>query len=147
MNENDAIITVLDKATAAMFAEPENTELRHEFYRAFLQATLFIPTFDEKTGEVAKGETKEQMLPLVVRDGDKNYMMLFDLEDRVAGWAEEGVHCLALPGHVVIEMATEGLHLALNYGCAHSKQFVPEEVAWLKQVVQQSKTSQQNSPG
>ena len=39
----------------------------------------------------------------------------------------------------MIEMATEGLYLAMNVGCERNKQFVPEEIAWLKEVVKNSK--------
>ena len=67
-----------------------------------------------------------------------NFMMLFDHEDRAVAWAEEGVKCITFPGYVAIAMATEGLHLAMNVGTDYAKQFVPEEIDWLKQVVKQS---------
>ena len=70
--------------------------------------------------------------------------MLYEV---ITEWAEEGVHCIALPGHVVIEMATPELYLAMNVGTEHTKQFVPEEIAWLKQVVKQSKEAAEADAG
>ena len=92
---------------------------------------------------MAKGEgaveDPEQALPLIMEADGNNFLMLFDHEDRVVAWAEEGVKCVTLPGYVAIAMATENLHLAMNVGTDYSKQFVPEEIAWLKQVVDKSK--------
>jgi len=109
--------------------------LRNDFYRLFLSSTFYLPTYDEETGGVSVNKQDEKMLPLIMESEGNNYMMIFDLEDRVVEWAEEGAHCIALPGHVIVEMATEGLHLAMNVGTEQAKVFVPEEIAWLKDVV------------
>ena len=132
-------MTALDNALKELRDNPESDDHRNDFYRLFLSTTFYLPTYDEETGEVAKGETGDKMLPLIMEADGENYMMIFDLEDRVAEWAEEGVHCIALPGHVIVEMATEGLHLAMNVGTEHAKQFVPEELSWLKEVVKQGR--------
>jgi len=132
-------MTPLDQALDAFHADPSHTENRHAFYREFLSTILYIPTYDAERGGVAKGEVDDQLLPLIMEADGKNYLMVFDLETRVTEWSEEGAHCIALPAHIVVEMATEELYLALNVGTDHTKQFVPEEIAWLKQVVKQSK--------
>ena len=137
-------MTPIDKALQGLRDNPESDDHRNDFYRLFLSSTFFLPTFDEETGGVAVGETDDQMLPLIMEAEGENYMMIFDQEERVAEWAEEGVHCIALPGHVIVEMATEGLHLAMNVGTDHGKQFVPEEIAWLKEVVKQGREAVEN---
>ena len=67
-----------------------------------------------------------------------NFMMLFDHEDRVVACGEEGIQCITVPGYVAIAMATDELHLAMNVGTDYPKQFVPEEITWLKTVVEKS---------
>ncbi len=135
-------MTPLDKAMKALHEDPENIENRNQFYSLFLQTSFYLPTFDEESGDMAKGEgavkEPEKALPLIMEADGNNYLMLFDHEDRVVAWAEEGVKCVTLPGYVAVAMATEGLHLAMNVGTDYSKQFVPEEIAWLKQIVEKS---------
>ena len=136
-------MTPLDKAMKALNEDPESIENRNHFYSLFLQSNLLVPTFDEKSGDMAKGDGEaadpEKALPLIMEADGNNYMMLFDHEDRVVAWAEEGVKCVTLPGYVAVAMATEELHFALNVGTDYAKQFVPEEISWLKSIVEQSK--------
>ncbi|PLX99861.1 MAG: hypothetical protein C0624_13105 [Desulfuromonas sp.] len=132
-------MTPLDTALQNLRENPDSNESRNDFYRLFLSSTFYLPTYDEETGGVSVNKNDEKMLPLIMEAEGENFMMIFDLEERVADWAEEGVHCIALPGHVIVEMATEGLHLAMNVGTEQAKQFVPEEISWLKEVVKQGR--------
>ncbi len=135
-------MTPLDQALKNLHEDPESLENRHHFYSLFLQSTFFVPIFDQESGGMAKADGKEadpeKDLPLIMEADGSNFMMLFDEEERVTAWAEEEVQCLTMPGYVAVAMATEGLHLAMNVGSDHSKQFVPEEINWLKQVVEKS---------
>jgi SseB protein N-terminal domain len=134
-------MTPLDQALKALYDDPESLENRHHFYSLFLQTDFQVPTFDQEAGEVARaGEPAQpdQALPLIMESDGVNFMMLFDQAERVTAWADEEVQCISMPGYVAIAMATEGLYLALNVGTAHAKQFVPEEIAWLKKIVEQS---------
>ena len=140
-------MTPLDKAMKALHEDPDNIEHRNHFYSLFLQTNFYVPTFDEKSGDMAKGEgaveEPEKALPLIMEADGNNYLMLFDHEDRVVAWAEEGVKCVTLPGYVAVAMATDGLNLAMNVGTDYSTQFIPEEFAWLKQIVEQSQVTDQ----
>ena len=135
-------MTPLDQAFKQLHEDPENLESRHHFYSLFLQTNFFVPTFDQENADLARGEgapaEPDKALPLIIEADGSNFMMLFDQEERVTAWAGEEVKCITVPGYVAIAMATEGLHLAMNVGCDFSKQFVPEEIAWLKRVVEQS---------
>ncbi|MBE0501089.1 MAG: SseB family protein [Desulfuromonadales bacterium] len=135
-------MTPLDKALNILKDDPENIENRHHFYSLFLQTSFFIPTFNEKSGDVTKTEDEElqpeKAMPLIMESDGSDFMMLFDHEDRVVAWAEEGVQCITLPGYAIIAMTTDQLHLAMNIGTDYSKQFVPEEISWLKDVVKLS---------
>lgn len=135
-------MTPLDQALKDLHDDPESIDNRHHFYSLFLQTDFFVPIFDQENGGMAKGagepEEPKQALPLIMESDGANFMMLFDQAERVTAWADEEVKCLSIPGYVVIAMATEGLHLAMNVGCDHSKQFIPDEITWLKKVVEQS---------
>lgn len=136
-------MTPLDKALKALHDDPENAENQHHFYSLFLQTSFYVPTFDAERGDMVKGEGEaenpDKALPLIMEADGNDYLMMFDHEDRVVAWAEEGVKCITLPGYVAVSMATEGLHLAMNVGTDYAKQFVPEEIAWLRQVVEKSR--------
>ena len=138
-------MTPLDTAIKNLHDDPENVELRNHFYSLFLQTNFFVPTFNQESGDINRGEGEvedpESALPLIMEADGANYMMLFDHEDRVVAWAEEGVKCVSFPGYVAIAMATEDLHLAMNVGTDYAKQFVPEEISWLKAVVEKSKAT------
>ena len=49
-------MTPLDKALTALHDDPENVENRHHFYSLFLQTSFLVPTFNEESGEMDKGE-------------------------------------------------------------------------------------------
>ena len=142
-------MTPLDQALKNLHEDPENIESRHHFYSLFLQTSFLVPTFDSESGDMAKGEGEvenpEKALPLIMEADGNNFMMMFDHEDRAVAWAEEGVKCINLPGYVAVAMATENLHLAMNVGTDYAKQFVPEEIAWLKQVVDKSQEAGENA--
>jgi hypothetical protein len=135
-------MTPLDQALKNLQDDPESIENRHHFYSLFLQTDFFVPIFDQENGGMAKGagepDDPKQALPLIMESDGANFMMLFDQAERVTAWAAEEVKCLSIPGYVVVAMATEDLHLAMNVGCEVSKQFIPEEITWLKKVVEQS---------
>jgi SseB protein N-terminal domain len=135
-------MTPLDQALKALDEDPESLENRHHFYSLFLQTEFHVPTFDQERGDMAKGAGEpaepNQALPLIMESDGANFMMLFDQAERVTAWANEEVKCVSVPGYVAIAMATEELHLAMNVGTDFPKQFVPEEIAWLKRVVEQS---------
>lgn len=130
----------LDQALADLQENPKDAEKKKAYYSLFLNTTFFIPTYDEKTSAVAKEET-ENILPLILNADDIHYMLLFDSEERATSWAKESIHCLVLPGHLVVEMASPELHLGLNVGTDLQKIFVPDEIAWLKEAVSNTKAA------
>ena len=142
-------MTPLDQAIKNLHEDPDNIEHRNHFYSLFLQTSFLVPTFDEASGDMNRGEGEvedpDKALPLIMESEGANFMMLFDHEDRVVAWAEEGVKCVTFPGYVAIAMATEDLHLAMNIGTDYAKQFVPEEIAWLKSIVEQSKLADEKN--
>ena len=136
----------LDQALVKLEENPSETSNQHAFYDLFLNSVFLVPTYDVETEGVAKeAKGEEEMLPLILQADGANYMVFFDSEERVEAWAEEKIHCLALPGFVIAEMSSDELYWGMNVGTEYEKQFVPEEIAWLKEVVRQSRAAQQEA--
>jgi hypothetical protein len=140
-------MTPLDQALAKVHEDQQNMEARHAYYELFLNSNLYVPTYDEETQGVAKGPSGDQLLPLIMQVDGLDYMVMFDTEERVVAWAEEEVHCITLPGYVIAEMSSVDLHWGLNVGTDYQKQFIPEEIALLKDVVKHSNVGKNQSDG
>jgi hypothetical protein len=128
-------MTELDKALENMRQDVNDTTRQSGFYDLFLNATFFVPTL---TGEVAEqaGVQEGQALPLIMESDGNDYLMLFDTRERLTAWSETEVTCVEVPGHVLAATSMPPLHWALNVGTDYSKQFVPDEIAWLRQSVE-----------
>jgi peptidyl-prolyl cis-trans isomerase C len=76
--------------------------------------------------------------------------MLFDTEERLKSWATDDVKWVGVPGYVLAATTMPPLHWALNVGTEHSKQFLPDEIAWLREVVERcneaAKTQEEPKP-
>jgi hypothetical protein len=66
--------------------------------------------------------------------------MLFDTKERMLAWAGAEVKWVDVPGHVLASNTLPPLHWALNIGTDYSKQFLPDEIAWLREVVERCNT-------
>lgn len=137
-------MTKLDEALALGMQDPKAQPL---YYDLFLNSLFFIPVIEEEKEDKSAAEEKnEGALPLLVQANDKQYLMLFDTIKRLTEWADEKVKYVALPGHAVTEMSLPDLYWALNYGTEHQKMFEPKEIEWLKDIVRQAKTEEQEEP-
>jgi len=129
-------MTELDNALAA--AE-ENHDLLPDFYERLLNTTLYIPTHETPEEDDTAASEGDAFSPLIMEAEGNPYLMVFDTRERLSAWAEKEVGFVALPAHVVVGMTPEKLYWALNVGTDHPRQFVPDEIAWLKTVVQRCK--------
>jgi len=126
-------MTAIDKALALLAQDRHDPKALSEFYDVFLNTNFFIPTLDDdESGAVEK----EHAVPLIIEAEGNDYLLLFDSEERLRNWAQAQVGFVEVPGHVIAEMSTPPLHWALNVGCEQNKQFLPEEIAWLREVVE-----------
>ena len=130
-------MTELDQALERLWQDSEEPAAQVGFYDLFLNTTFFVPTADGKPSTGGCG-SKNSMAPLVVEYEGEDYLVLFDSEERLTGWAEKTLPFAEVPGHVLAKMSVPGLYWALNVGTEHAKQFVPDEIAWLKEIVNQS---------
>lgn len=132
-------MTEIDQALETLRANPEDFKAQSGFYDLFLNSSFFIPTVHEdiETGDKSSKEKIE--VPLIIEADGIDYLVFFDEQQRLNDWAEEEVPCLQLPGHVLTEMTPNELHWAMNIGTDFNKQFAPDEIAWLKDVVAKCK--------
>lgn len=127
-------MTKLDDALILGTKDPKAQPL---YYDLFLNSLFFIPVLEEENKP--EDDEEEGALPLLVEANGLQYLMLFDTIKRLTDWADEKVKYVALPGHAVTEMSLPSLYWALNYGTEHQKMFEPKEIAWLKDIVRQTK--------
>ena len=127
-------MTELDQA---LEAARQNNEARSAFYELFLHTNLYIPTHDAPAeGQDAELKEGESVVPLIAEAEGKDYLLLFDTQERLAAWAEREMPFICLPGYAVTEMSPAQLNWALNVGTEYAREFAAEEVAWLKDVVE-----------
>ncbi len=140
-------MTELDQALEAFRTGRPGADRQAQFYNLFLNTIFFVPTVRERIEVEESGPAEEIALPMVVEVDGLNYLMLFDTEPRLTAWADQEIPFLAVPGHMVAELSAPDLYWALNVGTAHAKQFVPEETAWIKDMVDRCKTAIVNQTG
>jgi hypothetical protein len=130
-------MTDLDKALEKFQQNTDDETLRRQLYDLFLNSVFFVPTHEEESqGSQGKSAAQGQVIPLIIEAEGNDYLMLFDSEERLRNWAQAEVSFIEVPGHVIAAMSAAPLHWALNVGTEISKEFLPEEIAWLREVVE-----------
>ncbi|GAB4173862.1 MAG: SseB family protein [Geothermobacteraceae bacterium] len=130
-------MTELDQALELFHQDVTNPENQSHFYDLFLNTAIYIPVHPEEGVDPGRDRSGEEgTVPLVLEAEGDDYLMLFDSREKMNAWAEGEPDYIMLPGYVIAEYSVEGLHWALNVGTEQQKQFVPDEIGWLKQVVE-----------
>jgi hypothetical protein len=134
-------MTALDQALETMRRDMSDTGNQSKFYQLFLTTPFFVPTLDEEAlgGEGERAED-DQVLPLVIEAEGNDYLLLFDTVERLHAWADGEVKSVEVPGHVLAATTEPPLRWALNVGTDHAKQFLSDEIAWLRTVVERCST-------
>lgn len=122
----------LDEALVNLRQNPGDGKKQCEFYDLFLNSSFFVPILED----AEQAEQKGGVLPLITEAEGKDYLMLFSTVERLKAWDGE-TRYIEAPGHLLALNSAEPLHWAMNVGTDHSKQFHPEEIAWLKAAVEQ----------
>ncbi|WP_212525311.1 SseB family protein [Actibacterium sp. MT2.3-13A] len=132
--------TPLDRAHAAMQADPEDAAARLRFYERLADAELFVLLFEEPRGE--------QIMPQVFDVEEGRVIVVFDREERLAEFARETVPYVALSGRLVVGMlAGQGIGLGVNLSVAPSSILIPAQaVDWLAETLQQRPTEIEARP-
>lgn len=129
-------MTALDQALKTLRLDMEDAKRKSTFYDLFLNTTFCVPTLDQQELDQAPDIEEGQVLPLIIESEGNDYLMLFDTEERLKSWAGDNVEWVGVPGYVIVATTMPPLHLALNVGTEFSKQFLPDEIAWLREVVE-----------
>jgi hypothetical protein len=128
-------MTDLDNAFATLRANPDDQKALSGFYDLFLNTLFYVPTAKEMIQIDDEGTEQETEVPLIIENDDTDFLVFFDQQERLNDWAEVDAPFVTLPGHLITEMTTTGLHWVMNLGTDHFKSFVPDEIAWLKEIV------------
>lgn len=133
-------MTDLDNALAAA---QKDQSLADAFYSLFLNTDVLIPTRDTSgmDGGMRRSKEGESFSPIVVESNGVPFLPIFDRMDRLQKWAQgEEITYIQMPAHALIRSTLDPrLHLALNVGTSYFKEFVPDEIAWLRDSFEKQK--------
>ena len=130
-------MTELDQALENLRKDIRDPKSQSKYFDIFLNSTFFVPTLDEKEMDCVDSVTAEsEVLPLVIESEGNDYLMLFDSKERLHSWAQAEVDSVEVPGYILAATTRSPLHWALNVGTEYSKQFLPDEIAWLRDAVE-----------
>lgn len=129
-------LTALDRALQVLRLDMDDAQGQSKFYDLFLNTTFCVPTLDPQELDGAAPLEEGQVLPLIIESEGNDYLMLFDSAERLQAWATAEVKWVGVPGYVLAATTMPPLHWALNVGSEYSKQFLPDEIAWLREVVE-----------
>jgi hypothetical protein len=131
----------LDEALTELRQDMDDAKRQSKYYDLFLNSTFFVPTVDHQPSPEEGAEAPEtesgQVAPLIMESEGNDYLMLFDSLERLKAWAKEEVTHVEVPGHILALTSAAPLHWALNVETEFAKPFIPAEIAWLKDVVEQ----------
>jgi len=132
-------MTPLDDALTELRNDMDNPKCQSKFYDLFLNTTFFVPTLEDDMlpEEAAKAKAQGQVAPLIIESDGNDYLLIFDTVERLKAWAKKDVSYVEVPGHVLAATSVPLLHWALNVETEFAKPFIPDEIAWLKEVVEQ----------
>lgn len=134
--ETPQVMTGLDQALQSMREDMADAKRQSKFYDLFLNTTFYVPTLDQQELDGDAEVEDGHVLPLVIASEGNDFLMLFDTEERLKSWAGADVKSVGVPGYVLAATTMPPLHMAMNVGTEHSKQLVPDEIAWLREIVE-----------
>ena len=123
------IVSLLDAAHAAVHADPENETLRLRFFERLADGEMFLLLERE-----ARGDTLD---PKVFDLEDGRFVLVFDREERLAGFTGGIAPYAALPGRVIAGLLKgQGIGLGVNLGVGRSEMLLPPEAMdWLAETL------------
>ncbi len=124
--------TALDRAFAEMEAAPDDDAARMRFYDRLASSELFLMLEREPAGDTIE--------PEIFDVADARFVLVFDREARMSGFAGRAVPYVAMSGRALAGMlAGQGIGLALNPESGPSQILLPPEaLAWLAETLSQA---------
>ena len=128
----------LDDALIELREDMEDPKRQSKYYDLFMNSTFYVPAMEqEPADDAAEAVPAGQVAPLIMESDGNDYLMLFDSLERMNAWAKADVTYVEVPGHFLAVTSAAPLHWALNVETEFAKPFIPAEIAWLKDVVEQ----------
>ncbi|MBW4709629.1 SseB family protein [Roseobacter sp. YSTF-M11] len=123
-------LTPLDHAHAAMQAAPTDDAARLRFYERLAASELFLMLAEDAGGG-------DQISPEIFEVAEARYVLVFDREERLAGFAGQTMPYVALSGRVLSGMlAGQRIGLGVNLDVAPSAILLPDSaVEWLHRTL------------
>lgn len=121
--------TPIDRAHATMEADPENDQMRLAFFGRLAESELFVLLEQEASGD--------KIDPRIVEADGARYVLAFDLEERLAAFAQGDAPYAAMTGRALATMLTgHAIGIGLNIGNAPSELLIPADaVDWLHETL------------
>lgn len=117
-------MTLLDEAYAAMVAHSDDDATRLRYYARLSDGEMVMLLEHEVTGG--------RVVPRIFDLQDGPVVLIFDSEEKLAGFAAGAAPYVALPGRVIAQqLAGQGIGLGVNMGAASMMLFPPDAVDWL----------------
>lgn len=122
--------TPLDYALLAARSDPDACD---PYYTVFLNTDVYVPTA-EIPREVSERVTQdvETYRFVVIEHGGGCYLPVFDTYERLEQWTQRQVGVIRLSAAALVSSLQPDVHLLLNPRTSFAKEFVLEELAWLR---------------
>ncbi|MCM0082555.1 SseB family protein [Geomonas sp. Red32] len=129
-------MTPIDEALAKLRENAHDPKKQSQFYDLFLNSTFFIPILGDHQDGAPEGQ--REIIPVITQANGNDYLMLFDTMERMVAWIADGgeKRFVEVPGHMLTLTTTPPLHWALNVGTEYTKEFLPNEIDWLREAVE-----------
>ncbi len=120
--------------------DPENEAKRLAVYDRLADAELFVRLEEEPEGETIR--------PQVFSTEEGDFVLAFDLEERLAQFSDEVQPYAALPGRVIAQyLVGENIGLGINLTVAASAMLLPPQaMEWLTEALSHDPETTQGSP-
>lgn len=137
-------MTLLDQALKAAQTDPSR---QGAFYDLFLNVELYIPTHDHPTSlGVRRTGPQETFRPVILDYKGNRIIPIFDTLEKLTAWARRPIGYIQVTAYAFLQSLAGRMHLALNIGTPGFKEFVADEVEWLKKAVQSSQPKERTIP-
>ena len=122
-------MTPLDTAHDRMTAQPDDDAARLAYFARLAEAELFVLLEAEAQ--------RDQISPRMMTTRSGQFVIAFDLEERLTKYAEGTAPYAALSGRALAEMlAGQGIGLAINPGIAPTAFLIPPDaLSWLAETL------------